>query len=105
MVGPWVRSRGQSALEVHISVFNRVELGVLVLVSSDRSFYSIQGPALNAVLEPVDLQGLGEGVNAVLGQVRMLIMLVNEEGHILVEVEVLAVALISEGLELGHDGA
>jgi len=26
LAGPWVESRGQSALEVHISVFNGVEL-------------------------------------------------------------------------------
>jgi hypothetical protein len=32
-------------------------------------------------------------------------MLLNVKGHILVKVEVLSVTLISEGLELGHNGA
>ena len=33
LAGPWVRSRGQSALEVHISIFNRVESSEEGLVS------------------------------------------------------------------------
>ena len=101
MVKGWVHS----ALEVNVSVFNGVELGVLFLVSSDRSFDSIQGHALDAILEPVDLQGLIERFNTVLSQVRMLIMLLNVKSHILVKVEVLSVTLIFEGLELGHNGA
>ena len=80
-------------------------LGVLFLVGRDCSFNSIQGRALDTILEPVDLQGLVERFNTVLGQVSMLIMLLNVKGHILVEVEVLSVTLISEGLELVHNGA
>ena len=92
-------------LEVNVNVFNSVKLGVLFLVSSDRSFNSIQGRALNAILELVDLQGLVERFNTVLSQVSMLIMLLNVKGHILVKVVVLSVTLISEGLELVHNGA
>ncbi len=105
MAGPWVKVRGHSALEVNVSVFNGVELGVLFLVSSDHSFDSIQGCALDAILEPVDLQGLIKRFNTILSQVRMLIMLLNVKSHILVKVEVLSVTLIFEGLELGHNGA
>ncbi len=35
----------------------------------------------------------------------MLIMLLNVKIHILVKIEVLAVSLIPEGLQLGHNGA
>ena len=84
---------------------NSIKLGVLFLVSSDRSFNSIQGRALNAILELVDLQGLVERFNTVLSQVSMLIMLLNVKGHILVKVVVLLVTLLPEGLELVHNGA
>ena len=53
----------------------------------------------------MDLQGLVERFDPVLSQVRMLNMLLNVKGHILVKVEVHSVTLISEGLELGHNGA
>ncbi len=35
----------------------------------------------------------------------MLVMLLNVKIHVLVEIEVLAVSLIPEGLQLGHNGA
>jgi hypothetical protein len=78
---------------------------VSVLVSSDPSFYSIQRHTLDAILEPMDLQGLVKRFDPIFSQVRMLIMLLNVKGHILVKVEVLLVTLMSEGLELGHNGA
>ena len=71
LAGQWGNGRGHSAFEVNVNVFNSVKLGVLFLVSTDRSFNSIQGRALNAILEPVDLQGLVERFNTVLSQVRM----------------------------------
>ena len=35
----------------------------------------------------------------------MLVMLLNVKIHVLVKIEVLAVSLIPEGLQLGHNGA
>jgi hypothetical protein len=35
----------------------------------------------------------------------MLVMLLNVKIHVLVKVKVIAVSLISEGLQLGHNGA
>ncbi len=43
--------------------------------------------------------------NPVLLEVCMLVMLLNVKIHILVKIEVLAVSLITEGLQLGHNGA
>jgi hypothetical protein len=47
---------------------------------------------------------LSERRNPVLLEVCMLVMLLNVKIHLLVKIEVLAVSLIPEGLQLGHNG-
>jgi hypothetical protein len=67
--------------------------------------HSIQGQVLDAILEPENHQVLYERCNPILLKVRMLVMLLDIKVHILVKVEVLLVAFVSEGLKLGKNGA
>jgi hypothetical protein len=64
-----------------------------------------QERVLESILEPERLKVLGERCNPVLLEVCMLVMLLNVEIHVLVKVKVLAVSLVLEGLQFGHNGA
>jgi hypothetical protein len=82
ILGHWVVCRVFYVLEFHIS----------------------EGVVPDSILEPVGLKVLGERCNLVLLEVCMLIMLLNVKIHVFVKIEVLAVSLISEGLQLGANG-
>ena len=105
MTSVWVIGWSQRALEFHISIFHRVKVSKIGTVCIDRCFHSVQQVALDAVLEPNGLQALSQKHNTVLLEVSVLVMLLNVKVNILVKVEVLAVAFIPEGLQLGKNGA
>jgi hypothetical protein len=55
-------------------------------------------------LKPEGLEVLGKSRNPVLLEVCMWVMLLNVKVYVLVKVDVLAVPLIPEGLQFGHNG-
>ncbi len=74
------------------------------MVCIDWRLHRIKRGVFDSILEPEGLEVLGERSNPVLLEVCMLVMLLNMKMDILVKVEVLAVSLVFEGLQLGHNG-
>ncbi len=68
------------------------------------AFTALREGSLIPILEPEGPKVLGKRRNPVLLEVCMLVMLLNVEIQVLVKVEVLAVSLIPEGLQLGANG-
>jgi hypothetical protein len=92
------------AVEVTVGFLNRLE-GLAPLRCGDQvHLHCVKALIGNALLEPKDLEVLGDGVNSVVAEVGMEIMLLHVELNVLVESEVPTVTLIPEGLELGQDG-
>jgi hypothetical protein len=105
LLGLWVIGRVVCALEFHISILNRVKVSKIGMVSIDWRLHSIERGVPDSILEPEGLEVLSERHNPVLLEVWMLVMLLNMKIHILVKIEVLAISVIPEGLQLGHNGA
>ncbi len=104
LLGLWVIGRVVCVLEFHISVFHRVKVIKIGTVSIDSRLHCIERGIPDPILEPESLKVLGKRRNPILLEVCMLVMLLNVEIHVLVKVDVLAVSLISEGLQPGHNG-
>ncbi len=64
----------------------------------------IEALVSDPILEPEDVQRVGQGVNPVLLQVVMLDMSLVMEGNVLVKGKATPLAIKAERLELGHDG-
>jgi hypothetical protein len=92
-------------LEFYISILNRVKVSKISTVSIDGRLDHIERGVLESILKPEGLEVLCKRRNPMLLEVCMLGMLLNVKVHVLVKVEVLAVSLIPEGLQFGHDGA
>jgi hypothetical protein len=75
------------------------------MVCINRHLHNVQQVALDAILELLGLEVLSQRHNTVLLEVSVLVVLLNMKLNILVKVEVLAVAFIPEGLQLGNNGA
>ncbi len=102
--GLWVIGWVLSMLELNVSIFHRVKVSKIGTVSIDRRLHCIKGGIPDLILEPEGLKVLRKRHNPVLLEVYMLVMLLNVKVHVLVKIEVLAVSLISEGLQSGHNG-
>jgi hypothetical protein len=105
LLGPWVIGQVVCVLEFHISVLNKVTVSEIGTVSIAWHLHSIERGVPDSLLEPEGLEILSERRNPVLLEVCMLVMLLNMKIRVLVKIEVLAVSLIPEGLQLGHNGA
>ncbi len=69
------------------------------------AFTALKEGVPDSVLEPEGVKVLSKRRNPVLLEVCMLVMLLNVKIHVLVKAQVLAVSLIPEELQLGHNGA
>jgi hypothetical protein len=102
--GLWVIGWVLSALELNVSVLNRVKVSKIGTVSIDWCLHRIERGVPDPILEPEGLEALSKRRNPILLEVCMVVMLLNVKIHILVKNEVLAVSLIPEGLQLGTNG-
>jgi hypothetical protein len=102
--GAWVIGQIFCALEFYISVLNIVKVSKIGTVNIDWCLHHIKRGVFDSILEPKGLEVLGKMHNPVLLEVCMLVMLLNMKVDILVKVEVLAVSLVLEGLQFGHNG-
>ncbi len=93
------------ALEFYISILNRVKVSKIGMVSIDWRLHRIKRGVFDYILKPEGLEFLGKRRKPVLLEVSMLVMLLNVKDHIHIKFEVLAVPLIPEGLQFGHNGA
>jgi hypothetical protein len=75
------------------------------MVSIDWRLHSIERGVPDSILEPESLEVLSKRRNPILLEVCMLVTLLNVKIHVPVKIEVLAVSLIPEGLQLGCNGA
>jgi hypothetical protein len=101
--GPWAIGQILCALEFYISILNRVKVSKISVVSIDQRLHCIERGVLDSTLEPEGLEVIGKRRNPILLEVCMLVMLLNV--NVLVKVEVLAVSLVLEGLQFGHNDA
>jgi hypothetical protein len=93
------------ALEFYINILNRVKVSKIGMVSIDQHLHRIKRGVLDSILKPEGLEVLGKRRNPILLEACMLVMLLNVKVYVLVKVEVLAVSLILEGMQFGHNGA
>jgi len=97
-------TRTSLAVEVTVGFLDRLKGLVPLRCGNQVHLHCVEALIGNALLEPKDLEVLGDGVNSVVAEVGMEIMLLHVELNVLVESEVPTVTLIPEGLELGQDG-
>ncbi len=104
LLGLWVIGWVLSALKLNISIFHRVKVSKVSMVGINQRLRGIKRGVPDPILEPEGLEALSKRRNPILLEVCMLVMLLNVKVHIFVKIEVLAVALIPEGLQLGRNG-
>jgi hypothetical protein len=92
-------------LEVHISFLHGSEGHVVCRSGKDRGPNRVEALVNNTLLEPKDLEALGQGVNALFPKFIVVVVPRHVEGYILVEVEVPPITIVLKRLESGHDGA
>ncbi len=100
----WVIGWVLGALKLNISVFHRVKVSKVSTVGVNQRLHGIKRGVPDPILEPEGLEALSKRRNPILLEVCMLVMLLDAKVHIFVKIEVLVVALIREGLQLGHNG-
>ena len=100
LAGAWGVSQAPLAVKAAVSLLNRLKGRVSLRGSNHIHLHDVKALVSDTLLEPEDLEVLGEGRNAIVREVSVEVVLLHVQLDVIVEGEVASVTLVLEGLKL-----